>query len=85
MYYNGLVFIRPPRAPCDPGCDPGFDPGCDPGFDLGCDQGCDPGCDPGFDPGFDWGRSWVQLCAAWHCWAPLGTFVLILQHVAGNH
>ena len=69
MYYNGLVFIRPPRAPCDPGCDPGFDPGSD----------------PGFDPGFDWGRSWVQFCAAGHCWAPLGTFVLILQHVAGNH
>ena len=50
-----------------------------------------PGFDSGFDPGCRWpplstvGCRWAPLCAAGCHWEPLGTFVLILQLVAGNH
>ena len=37
------------------------------------------------DPDFDPGCRWPPLSAAERCWMPLGTFVLILQLVAGNH
>ena len=63
------------------GFDPGFDPGYDLGFDPDFDTDFDPGFVSGFDPGFDRG---VTVHTG-PCWPPLGTFVLILQLVAGNH